>query len=341
MRPCYFYKTERTIRRKIEPNLLLKNAGTAQGLGDDMAKITGTIGSDQMNGTAIDDLIQGLAGDDFIYGGDGNDEVRAGDGNDVVWADAGDDTVYGGMGDDALYGGSGHDVLYGGSGADIIAVVGGEVYGGSGDDRVLTGSDAAIVDGGSGDDWVQVNGDGNLTITGGTGFDTLDYSSAKSAIDANLSTHIVSGYGNSTVSGVENLIGSNFSDMLTGDKGANVLSGGAGDDILRGKSGADTLYGGEGNDTYVFMKKDVVLDGVHQGVDHLADFQSNDSIDIRDFFKGNPPADIDSVVKLTWDGSQTTLSVDAGGGNFVDVATFANHYLGTASNLAADNIILA
>ena len=152
---------------------------------------------------------------------------------------------------------------------------------------------------------------------------------------------IVTGFGTSVLTGVENLVGSTFDDLLTGDKGANELYGGAGNDILRGNSGADTLFGGDGNDTYVFMKKDVMLDGVHQGVDRLADFQSNDSIDIRDFFKGSPPADLDQVVKLTRDGSQTTLSVDAGGGNFIDVATFANHYSGAPSSLAADNIILA
>lgn len=306
-----------------------------------MATITGTIGSDYLNGTVLDDLIQALDGNDVINGGNGNDEIRGGNGNDIVWADAGDDVVYGGAGDDFLYGGAGHDILYGGAGADVIAVVGGEVYGGAGDDRILAGSDAAVIDGGSGDDWILAYGNGDQTITGGTGFDTLDYSFATSGIDANLSTHLVTGYGNSTVSGVENVIGSIFDDVLTGDKGANELYGSAGNDILRGKSGADTLFGGDGNDTYVFMKKDVLLNGVHQGVDRLADFRSNDSIDIRDFFKGNPPADLDQVVKLTWDGSQTTLSVDAGSGNFVDVATFANHYLSAPSTLAADNIILA
>ncbi len=308
-----------------------------------MAKITGTIGSDVLNGTAFDDVIQALDGDDLVSGGDGNDEIHGGSGNDEVSAGAGDDLVYGGGGDDLVYGGSGHDVIYGGAGADTISIVGGEVYGGAGNDHIFAGMDAAVIDAGSGDDTILIGGSGDLSITGGSGFDTLDYSAASAGINGNLSTHLVTGFGTSTVTGVENLVGSSFDDVLTGDKGANELFGGVGNDILRGKSGADTLFGGggDGNDTYVFMKKDVILNGVHQGVDRLADFHSNDSIDIRDFFKGSPPADLDQVVKLTWDGSQTTLSVDAGGGNFIDVATFANHYLSAPSSLAADNIILA
>jgi len=67
-------------------------------------------------------------------------------------------------------------------------------------------------------------------------------------------------------SGFENILGSDFNDVLTGDAGANVISGwdgndlilgedgddeldgGDGDDDLRGGAGADTLVGGAGND---------------------------------------------------------------------------------------------
>ena len=45
---------------------------------------------------------------------------------------------------------------------------------------------------------------------------------------------------------IENLIGSNFNDSLTGDGLANVLNGGNGNDILRGGGGADVLIGGAG-----------------------------------------------------------------------------------------------
>ncbi|MDB5446298.1 MAG: Alkaline phosphatase, partial [Phenylobacterium sp.] len=50
---------------------------------------------------------------------------------------------------------------------------------------------------------------------------------------------------------IENLEGSVYRDVLTGDAGPNQLSGLAGDDILDGAGGADTLIGGQGNDVYV------------------------------------------------------------------------------------------
>ena len=51
---------------------------------------------------------------------------------------------------------------------------------------------------------------------------------------------------------IENLTGSNFKDILTGDANPNVLKGMGGDDTLTGgdeTSGGDKLYGGAGDDT--------------------------------------------------------------------------------------------
>ncbi|ATN32509.1 hypothetical protein ACO34A_01630 [Rhizobium sp. ACO-34A] len=76
---------------------------------------------------------------------------------------------------------------------------------------------------------------------------------------------------------VENLIGSQFADVLTGGSGVNVLSGLGGDDTLDGGSGNDTLDGGEGadllrggvgNDTYVVDDAgDSVVENVSEGTD--------------------------------------------------------------------------
>jgi Ca2+-binding RTX toxin-like protein len=57
--------------------------------------------------------------------------------------------------------------------------------------------------------------------------------------------------GTDTLTSIENLVGSDFNDTLTGDAGANVLDGGLGDDTLNGGGGADSLIGGDGNDNYV------------------------------------------------------------------------------------------
>jgi Ca2+-binding RTX toxin-like protein len=51
------------------------------------------------------------------------------------------------------------------------------------------------------------------------------------------------------VSTIENLMGGDGDDTLTGDYRANTLSGGGGNDMITGGPGNDTLNGGEGGDT--------------------------------------------------------------------------------------------
>ena len=48
--------------------------------------------------------------------------------------------------------------------------------------------------------------------------------------------------------GVENAVGGNVADVLTGDGGANLLMGGRGDDVISGGEGTDVLIGGLGAD---------------------------------------------------------------------------------------------
>ena len=50
---------------------------------------------------------------------------------------------------------------------------------------------------------------------------------------------------------IEDAIGSNFNDIITGNQKANTLTGGSGNDNLNGGSGDDTLNGGLGNDRLV------------------------------------------------------------------------------------------
>ena len=52
-----------------------------------------------------------------------------------------------------------------------------------------------------------------------------------------------------TLTGIEQVLGSNHNDLLIGDGGANQLWGMGGDDTLRGGAGADVLKGGDGIDT--------------------------------------------------------------------------------------------
>jgi VCBS repeat-containing protein len=126
------------------------------------------------------------------------------------------ETITGATGNDVLSGGDGNDVLIGLAGTDTL-------------------------DGGNGDD-LLLGGTGNDTLIGGAGSDTASYSDATGGVTVNLSTagaqNTVSA-GSDTLSGIENLTGSAFSDSLTGDTGANRMMGGAGSDGIAGGAGHD------------------------------------------------------------------------------------------------------
>jgi Ca2+-binding RTX toxin-like protein len=68
--------------------------------------------------------------------------------------------------------------------------------------------------------------------------------------------------------GIENITGSNYNDVLTGDGAANALSGASGNDTLKGGAGTDTLDGGTGNDRYwVDNALDAVIEAAGGGTD--------------------------------------------------------------------------
>ncbi|TSD90154.1 calcium-binding protein [Mycobacterium sp. KBS0706] len=171
-----------------------------------------------INGTEGADDLLGTATDDTINGLGGNDDALNGaDGNDTINGLGGND--------DALNGADGNDTVNGGDGDDIIA-------------------------GGLGSD----------TLDGGAGIDAVNYGlePQNAAVTVNLATGVVGGQAaGDTLISIENVIGTNFNDVLIGDAGPNFfhgsegndsLSGGDGDDVLVGGPGADTIDGGAGND---------------------------------------------------------------------------------------------
>ena len=99
-----------------------------------------------------------------------------------------------------------------------------------------------------------MGGPGADILTGGLGVDTTEYSSSSAGVNVALAADgsaTASGgdAAGDTLSGIENLIGSDHADSLTGNDGANRLTGGAGDDLLTGGAGADIILGGDCVDT--------------------------------------------------------------------------------------------
>lgn len=119
-------------------------------------------------------------------------------------------------------------------------------------------------------------------IDGGAGIDTAGYESAPASVSVSLeqqggvpTTRSVGG--SDILISIENLLGSNFDDVLIGDAGVNVLSGGAGNDQLRGRAGNDILHGGLGLDTLYGETGDDLLFG-NEGDDNLSGEAGNDQL---------------------------------------------------------------
>ncbi len=122
---------------------------------------------------------------------------------------------------------------------------------------------------------------GNDVLIGGGGFGFVDfahYDGATSAVTVNLAAGTSSGGdGNDTLSGIEGVTGSNFSDILVGDANDNTLIGNKGNDSLLGGDGNDTLRGGLGSD--------ILTGGDGWGVDS-ADYSDTNSAVTVNLFTG-------------------------------------------------------
>ena len=99
---------------------------------------------------------------------------------------------------------------------------------------------------------------------------------ASSGVTADLSTGLttIDGDGGSdTLINIENLLGSDFTDLLTGNAAANTIDGGLGNDVIRGGGGADVLIGGDGSDQLRFddLAAGVILDLDAATAESLAD----------------------------------------------------------------------
>jgi len=286
-------------------------------LGDDNHNVFyGMGGDDFIDGRGSDDVLYGGEGGDRILAGWGNDLVvwAEGEGNDTIdmgegWdrvrmtiGDA-DDWVYlssaarnnvriDGVGSTVwslsvtkgdifeIYTGGGHDIVAVGnlSCTDVDEVV---LYLGSGDDRV----DGSLTNvpirayGQAGND-LFIGGRGNDTFDGGEGSDWVDYEYAPRRVHVDLAWGASQdGMGSKDyLKSIENVIGTQFDDMIWGTDGPNIIIALGGDDQVWARGGDDIVYAGSGDDKVWGDGGDDQLFG-DAGDDHLEGGDGDDRLE--------------------------------------------------------------
>jgi len=259
---------------------LVANATNTGGdaAGDVLSNIENLIGSnhnDTLTGNAGNNKLEGGNGNDTLIGGAGADTLDGGDGNNTAsytgssaqvnvslslvagatntGGDAAGDVL---NNIDNLIGSDHNDTLTGNTGNN-------KLEGGKGNDTLIGGLGNDSLDGGDNDD-ILIGGAGADSLNGGTGNDTASYTGSAVAVNVSLVAGATNTGGDAdgdVLSNIENLIGSDHNDTLTGDVGNNKLEGGNGDDTLNGGDGADSLTGGNGNDSLDGGTGNDTLDG--------------------------------------------------------------------------------
>ena len=253
------------VYRIIDPRDPLIN-GTA---GNDV--ITAIASNSTINGLAGNDTLLGQGGNDVLNGGDGNDTLDGGLGNDTLDGGKGNDTasfnhlsnavtvnlvkdtatgqgsdtlkniqnVTGSNSNDTITGNSGDNIIDGGLGTDTVRFDGiafavtvdlnkGKASG-QGHDTLLNIENVV----GSNLNDTFIDGAGNNVIDGGAGIDTIEFNGIAAGVTVNLANGTATGQGSDILRNIENVVGSNLNDTITGNAGNNVIDGGGAIDTVK------------------------------------------------------------------------------------------------------------
>jgi Ca2+-binding RTX toxin-like protein len=291
------------------------------------------IGIEDVFGSNADDTITGDGNDNGLNGGNGNDVLNGGGGADTLRGDLGDDRLDGGAGlDTARYFGVNAAVTVnlavtspqntGGAGIDTLVSIE-NVTGGNGNDTITGNGAVNELDGSLGNDSLD-GGAGADRLDGGNGTDTASYAGSSAGVNVNLAAGTATGgdAAGDTLISIENLIGSNFGDVLAGNAGANVLTGGAGADgfvfntALNAATNVDTITDFSLADGDTILLDDAIFTGLGAA--------PGNSITAQDFRIGSAAQDADD--RIIYNDVTGALLFDAdgiGGAAAVQFATLS------------------
>ena len=268
-----------------------------------------------------------LERDDFIFSGSGEDDddddtdddddaTSAGDSDpdrlhgsardDKLDGKAGNDVLYGSRGDDVLNGGPGVDSFEGGPGNDVIQVDYSDFTDGKASPNTGDRMQKGVIDGGE-----SPEGDRDTLSFVNFKDEDGDGVGVKVLLDkaAGTVTYKTDGTVMNLFKNIENLIGSDYEDVLTGDDGDNVIEGGGDDDKLDGGKGTDTVsYRHSPSSVTVTIKRSAESSGFKGDAagDTLENFENIIGSDYADILTGD---DGDNVIE----GGKGGDTLDGGG----------------------------
>lgn len=213
------------------------------------------------------------------------------------------------------------------------------LQGAAGSTVFTTNNTSSIVaDGGDGNDFLQGTF-GNDILNGGNGNDTASfvtaYSTTAAGVTVDLNTQGVAqntiAAGTDTLTGIENLIGSQYNDTLIGDANANIIEGGLGNDALSGGAGDDTASyaGATAGVTVSLALQGTAQNTVAAGTDTLAGFENLQGSAFNDTLSGDAAANVisggagDDTLATGGNAGGTVDLLDGGTGS--DTASFAGY----------------
>lgn len=224
---------------QVPGNIENLNAGDTGSL---LFNLTGNGLDNKLIGNVANNILDGKSGQDTLIGGSGNDSYVIDTPEDMIIED-----TLGGVDlvkiDISLIGGK-YLISDNMENATLISKVDFNLVGNALDNSILGNQKDNLIDGGAGAD----------TLDGNGGVDTVSYENSVVGVSITLNGN--NGIGGDAQGDVlknfENIIGSAYADVLTGDAGDNVISG---------ANGADTLIGGNGNDIYhIDNSEDVIIE---------------------------------------------------------------------------------
>ncbi|MFN4171272.1 MAG: calcium-binding protein, partial [Pseudorhodobacter sp.] len=251
-------------------------AGTATGAVNNVAFSQTLISIEDVRGTNdFGDHLTGSAGNNRLDGRGGNDTLMGGGGNDTLIGGAGNDLIFGGSGSDIaifaamlagssvtrladgslnIVGAAGNDTIAADveffqfndafrSYAELVAEATGitPIEGTDGAENIVGTAGDDILMAGGGNDWITP-GAGSDTVDGGTGVDMVSFVDAPTRAVVNLAAGTaVVGDDVNILQNIENVTGSIYGDLITGDDGDNWIRALGDYDWIVGSWGNDTL----------------------------------------------------------------------------------------------------